>query len=70
MEEIQHGLITAERGLVGDFKGKIWRIGLMGYNARANTVLLVLAALEQCLQAQGCKITPGAAVAAANRTYG
>lgn len=56
-------------GGLGDFKGKVWRIGLMGYNSRPNIVLLVLGALEQCLQAQGVKLTPGAAVAAANRIY-
>jgi alanine-glyoxylate transaminase/serine-glyoxylate transaminase/serine-pyruvate transaminase len=56
-------------GGLGDFKGKVWRIGLMGYNARANNVLLVLAALEQCLAAQGVKVTPGAGVAAANCVY-
>src|SRR5205085_8899070 len=56
-------------GGLGDFKGKVWRIGLMGYGSRANHVLLFLAALEQCLQAQGARITPGAGVAAANRAY-
>ena len=35
----------------------------------AMTLLLVLAALEQCLQSVGCKITPGAGVAAANKVY-
>ena len=57
-------------GGLGAFKGKAWRIGLMGYNARPAVVLLFLAALEQCLQAQGCKLTPGAGVAAANAVYG
>jgi alanine-glyoxylate transaminase/serine-glyoxylate transaminase/serine-pyruvate transaminase len=56
-------------GGLGDFKGKVWRIGIMGHNARPNAVLLLLAALEQCLQAAGCKITPGAGVAAANKVY-
>jgi alanine-glyoxylate transaminase/serine-glyoxylate transaminase/serine-pyruvate transaminase len=56
-------------GGLGDFKGKVWRIGLMGHNSRANNVLLVLAALEQCLLAQGVKVTAGAGVAAANRVY-
>ena len=56
-------------GGLGDFKGKVWRIGIMGHNSRANNVLLVLAALEQCLQSVGCKITPGAGVAAANKVY-
>jgi alanine-glyoxylate transaminase / serine-glyoxylate transaminase / serine-pyruvate transaminase len=56
-------------GGLGDFKGKVWRIGIMGHNSRPNTVLLVLAALEQCLHTAGCKITPGAGVAAANTVY-
>jgi alanine-glyoxylate transaminase/serine-glyoxylate transaminase/serine-pyruvate transaminase len=56
-------------GGLGEFKGKAWRIGLMGYNARPGNVLLFLAALEQCLQAQGLKFTPGAAVGAANQSY-
>ena len=56
-------------GGLGEFKGKVWRVGLMGYNARANNVLLVLAALEQCLLSVGCKITGGAGVAAANNVY-
>jgi alanine-glyoxylate transaminase/serine-glyoxylate transaminase/serine-pyruvate transaminase len=50
-------------GGLGDFKGKVWRIGLMGHASRPNNVLLVLAALEQCLG------TSGAGVAAANRVY-
>jgi alanine-glyoxylate transaminase/serine-glyoxylate transaminase/serine-pyruvate transaminase len=54
-------------GGLGEFKGKIWRIGLMGNSCRANNVLLFLAALEECLLVQGLKIREGAAVAAANR---
>jgi alanine-glyoxylate transaminase / serine-glyoxylate transaminase / serine-pyruvate transaminase len=56
-------------GGLGDFKGKAWRIGLIGHNSRPNNVLLVLAALEQCLQTQGVKITGGAGVAAAEKVY-
>src|SRR5262249_19843636 len=36
-------------GGLGDFKGKAWRIGIMGHNSRPNCVLLLLSALEQCL---------------------
>jgi alanine-glyoxylate transaminase / serine-glyoxylate transaminase / serine-pyruvate transaminase len=54
-------------GGLGDFKGKVWRIGLMGFSSRPNNVLLFLAALEQCLLKQGAKITPGSGVAGANR---
>jgi alanine-glyoxylate transaminase/serine-glyoxylate transaminase/serine-pyruvate transaminase len=56
-------------GGLGDFKGKVWRIGLMGHNSRPNCVFQVLAALEQCLASAGCKLTPGAGVAAANIVY-
>jgi alanine-glyoxylate transaminase/serine-glyoxylate transaminase/serine-pyruvate transaminase len=56
-------------GGLGDFKGKVWRIGLMGHNARANCVFQVLGALEQCLLSVGAKPAPGAGVAAANRVY-
>ncbi|GIW79025.1 MAG: alanine--glyoxylate aminotransferase [Gemmatales bacterium] len=56
-------------GGLGDFKGKAWRIGLMGYSSRANNVLLFLSALEQCLLSAGLKISAGAAVAAANEVY-
>ncbi len=54
---------------LGEFKGKVWRIGLMGYNSRAGNVLLFLAALEQCLLGQGAKITAGAGVAAAEQAF-
>ncbi|MBI2804918.1 MAG: alanine--glyoxylate aminotransferase family protein [Planctomycetes bacterium] len=56
-------------GGLGDFKGQVWRIGLMGHNSRAGCVFQVLAALEQCLMSAGCKVTPGAGVAAANQAY-
>jgi alanine-glyoxylate transaminase/serine-glyoxylate transaminase/serine-pyruvate transaminase len=56
-------------GGLGDLKGKAWRIGLMGYNSRPGVVLLLLAALEQCLMRAGAKVLAGAAVAAANGVY-
>jgi alanine-glyoxylate transaminase/serine-glyoxylate transaminase/serine-pyruvate transaminase len=36
-------------GGLGDLKGKIWRIGLMGYSSREENVLLLLAALRRIL---------------------
>lgn len=54
---------------LGAFKGKAWRIGLMGYGARPANVLLVLSALEQLLSEQGHKFSRGAAIAAANAIY-
>ena len=40
-------------GGLGIFKGKAWRIGLMGTGSTANNVLLLLAALEKALKAEG-----------------
>lgn len=56
-------------GGLGELKGRIWRVGLMGHGSRPNNVLLFLAALEQCLIGQGVRVEPGAGVAAANRVY-
>jgi alanine-glyoxylate transaminase/serine-glyoxylate transaminase/serine-pyruvate transaminase len=56
-------------GGLGDFKGKAWRVGLMGYNSNPRNVLLFLAALEKCLRKQGLKFNNGAGVAAANEVY-
>jgi alanine-glyoxylate transaminase/serine-glyoxylate transaminase/serine-pyruvate transaminase len=54
-------------GGLGTLKGKVWRIGLMGVNSRPNNVLLLLAALERILPAEGCSC--GSGIAAANAVY-
>jgi alanine-glyoxylate transaminase/serine-glyoxylate transaminase/serine-pyruvate transaminase len=54
---------------LGAFKGKVWRIGLMGYASRETNVMLLLAALEQLLAQHAHRFDPGAAVAAANSVY-
>ncbi|CAN5329108.1 alanine--glyoxylate aminotransferase family protein [soil metagenome] len=56
-------------GGLGEFKGKAWRIGLMGYNSKPANVLLVLGALECVLASAGAKIKPGNGVAAAEAVY-
>ncbi len=56
-------------GGLGDFKGKAWRIGLMGYGARSANVLLFLSALEQLLAEQNYRFDHGASIAAANAVY-
>jgi alanine-glyoxylate transaminase/serine-glyoxylate transaminase/serine-pyruvate transaminase len=56
-------------GGLGDFKGKAWRVGLMGHASRPNNVLLFLAAIEQILVARGAKLAGGSGVAAANQVY-
>jgi alanine-glyoxylate transaminase/serine-glyoxylate transaminase/serine-pyruvate transaminase len=54
---------------LGEFKGKVWRIGLMGHSSRMKNVLALLAALEELLAEQGHKFKPGASLAAANGVY-
>lgn len=57
-------------GGLGAFKGKAWRIGLMGHGARPNNVYLFLAALEQLLAEQKYRFDPGSSIAAATLVYG
>jgi alanine-glyoxylate transaminase/serine-glyoxylate transaminase/serine-pyruvate transaminase len=54
---------------LGAYKGKVWRIGLMGYGSRPANVLLFLSALEQLLAEQGLKFDRGSSIAAANDVY-
>jgi alanine-glyoxylate transaminase / serine-glyoxylate transaminase / serine-pyruvate transaminase len=54
---------------LGVFKGKVWRIGLMGESSRRENVMLALNALETALAAQGMEVKRGAALAAADNSY-
>ena len=54
-------------GGLGEFRGKAWRIGLMGDSARDRNVLALLSALEQILNASGYEIAFGSSLAAAQR---
>lgn len=54
----------------GPLRGRIWRIGTMGYNAELSTVLRVLTALEQVLTSFGARIPPGAGIKEARQVYG
>jgi (S)-ureidoglycine-glyoxylate aminotransferase len=54
----------------GPLHGRVWRIGTMGYNARRDTVLTTLAALEQVLRRGGVTVTAGGGVGAALDYYG
>jgi alanine-glyoxylate transaminase/serine-glyoxylate transaminase/serine-pyruvate transaminase len=56
-------------GGLGPLKGKIWRVGLMGYCSQKNNVLLFLAALEKIMLELGLRVPEGAGVAAAIRNY-
>ncbi|MFQ6034573.1 MAG: pyridoxal-phosphate-dependent aminotransferase family protein [Sedimentisphaerales bacterium] len=52
-------------GGLGNFKGKAWRIGLMGSASTLSNVMLFLSALEKCLADQGVKFRAGASIATA-----
>ncbi|KQQ11446.1 pyridoxal-phosphate-dependent aminotransferase family protein [Rathayibacter sp. Leaf296] len=54
----------------GPLHGKVWRIGTMGYNARTDTVLTTLAALEAVLRRAGASVSPGGGVDGAYGVYG
>jgi len=56
-------------GGFGPVRGKIWRVGLMGYCSQKPFVLLFLAALEKCLLDQGFRVPSGAGAGAAIRSY-
>ena len=53
----------------GPLKGRIWRIGTMGYVCRKENVLICLSALETVLRHQGFAAPPGAGVDAAIAVY-
>lgn len=54
---------------LGDFAGKIWRIGLMGNSSRLENVIFCLNALEHVLADLGMKVNKGAAASAAHQYY-
>jgi alanine-glyoxylate transaminase/serine-glyoxylate transaminase/serine-pyruvate transaminase len=56
-------------GGFGSVRGKIWRVGLMGYCSQKANVLLFLAAFEKTLLDQGLRVPSGAGVGAAVRSY-
>jgi len=56
-------------GGLGDFKGKAWRVGLMGESSRRNNVILLLGALGDALINQGYKADVGLSITAALDVY-
>jgi (S)-ureidoglycine-glyoxylate aminotransferase len=63
----QHGIEIGTS--FGPLRGRIWRIGTMGYNARSDAVLRTLDALERVLGAHGVPVEAGAGVDAATSCY-
>jgi (S)-ureidoglycine-glyoxylate aminotransferase len=53
----------------GPLRGRVWRIGTMGYNAELKTVLAVLNGLEHVLRSRGVTVPRGAGIEAAREAY-
>lgn len=53
----------------GPLHGKVWRIGVMGYNARRDAVLTTLSVLESVLRAAGVPVVTGAGTGSALESY-
>ncbi len=56
-------------GGLGTLKGKIWRVGLMGYSSSEANAIFFLTALEQALREQGFEVPRGAGATAAKDFY-
>jgi len=56
-------------GGLGDLKGQIWRIGLMGHSSQRENVFLLLSALEYLLTDEGFPLPRGEALQAACGVY-
>ncbi|MBU2702477.1 (S)-ureidoglycine-glyoxylate aminotransferase [Sporomusaceae bacterium BoRhaA] len=65
MQDFQIGIASS----FGILKGKIWRIGSMGYSCRKKNILYLLGALEAVLIRHKAKVCPGEAVQAALDIY-
>ncbi|MCP4686798.1 MAG: alanine--glyoxylate aminotransferase family protein [Desulfobacterales bacterium] len=52
-------------GGLGQFAGKVWRVGLMGHSSNRKNLSLFLSALQTALKAEGFDARPGALDAAA-----
>ncbi|MDI7276294.1 MAG: alanine--glyoxylate aminotransferase family protein [Anaerolineae bacterium] len=59
----EHGIEIG--GGLGELKGRIWRVGLMGHSSTGENVLQFLGALERVLRAEGLRLSPHAGVEAA-----
>ena len=65
---VEHGIEIM--AAFGPLRGRVWRIGTMGTNARLPSVLTVLGGLEAVLAARGLRVSRGAGVDAALAAFG
>lgn len=63
----RHGIEIG--GGLGPLKGRLLRVGLMGYGSQQGFVLHLLSALEESLRAHGIDVPAGAGVTAAMRQF-
>jgi alanine-glyoxylate transaminase/serine-glyoxylate transaminase/serine-pyruvate transaminase len=56
-------------GGLGEFKGKVWRIGIMGHSAKPENVLGLLEALENLFKENQVPVESDTACNAANAVY-
>lgn len=56
-------------GGLGDYASKVWRVGVMGYNAERRNILRLVSAFERLLPRFGHTLAAGAGVAAAESVY-
>ena len=56
-------------GGLGPIKGKVWRIGVMGYSAQRANIRLLLSAMEDILEDFGHPVERGGATSAAQDVY-
>jgi len=56
-------------GGLGEFKGKVWRIGIMGHSAKPENVLCLLNAIENIFKENHIPVVSDDAVDAANEVY-
>ena len=56
-------------GGLGEFRGRVWRVGMMGNGARETSALALLSALEVILGDMDYEVAYGASVAAAQRSF-
>lgn len=54
---------------LGALRGRIWRLGLMGYSSTEENVLLLLSALDRILADMGVRVNRGQGVAAAQAVF-
>jgi len=57
-------------GGLGEWKGRVWRVGLMGHGARMSSVVRVLSALADALNVEGKSVSASEAIAEAERAFG